>query len=63
MSDKKDRKFWWTLAKLVLWAVVLLVLIGLGLYYTAKFNTYQPPGSQNSIDWGISRDSPLRNRR
>jgi len=59
----KDKKFWLRLLKLVLWAAALSALIGLGLYYTAKFNTYEVPGSDNSFDWGISKDSPIRSNR
>lgn len=63
MSDDKEPKFWVTVIKLVIGAVVLIALIGLGLYYTAKFNTYQAPSSSGSADWGISKDSPIRSNR
>ncbi|OIN94216.1 MAG: hypothetical protein AUJ20_01485 [Comamonadaceae bacterium CG1_02_60_18] len=59
----KDKTFWLRLLKLVIWTIVLITLIGLGLYYTAKYNTYEPPSSSGSIDWGISRDSPIRRNR
>lgn len=59
----KDKKFWMTLIKLVIGAVVAITLIGLGLYYTAKFNTYEAPSSGPSTDWGITKDSPIRGNR
>jgi len=64
MTDKKDPKFWASVVKLVVWVVLLIGLIGLGLYYTAKFNTYQAPSSTSGpTDWGITRDSPIRSNR
>jgi len=59
----KDKKFWLRLLRLVVWVTVAVALIGVGLYYTAKFNTYEAPGSDNSNDWGISKDSPIRSNR
>lgn len=59
----KDKKFWLRLLRLMAWAVAILTLIGLGLYYTAKFNTYEAPCSGGSADWGISKDSPIRGNR
>lgn len=61
MDDDKEPKFWVTVLKLVLGAVVLIVLIGLGLYYTAKFNTYEPEAAPPEA-WGISKDSPIFKR-
>jgi hypothetical protein len=44
-------------------AIVMLILVGLGLYYTAKFNTYEPEASPPDTSWGITKDSPIRNKR
>jgi hypothetical protein len=63
VSDKYDKKFWLLVLKLVIGAIVLITLIGLGLYYSAKYNTYAPPDKPAASDWGISKDSPIRNRR
>ena len=60
MKNDKDPEFWITVLKLVVGAVVLIVLIGLGLYYTAKFNTYAPQTTPPDRSWGISKDSPIR---
>jgi len=59
----KDKKFWLRLLRMVIWVIVAITLIGLGLYYTAKFNTYEAPSSGGSADWGISKDSPIRSNR
>lgn len=63
MSDKYDKKFWLLVLKLLVGAIVLISLFGIGLYYSAKFNTYAPPDTPAAPDWGISKDSPIRNRR
>ncbi len=63
MSNDKEPKFWVTVVKLFVGAVVLITLLGLGLYYTAKFNTYEAPTTSGTPDWGISKDSPIRNNR
>jgi len=60
MSENKQRKVWLIWVKRVVWGILLAALIGLGLYFTAKFNTYSPPASGGLGDWGISKDSPLR---
>lgn len=61
MDDDKEPKFWVTVLKLVVGAVVLIALIGLGLYYTAKFNSYKPEAAP-AESWGISKDSPIFKR-
>jgi len=63
MRDEKEPKFWIRVVKLVLRTVVAIALVGVLLYYTAKFNTYEPPGSPGGIDWGITTDSPIRSNR
>ncbi len=63
MRDEKEPKFWIRVVKLLLWTVVAIALVGVLLYYTAKFNTYEPPGSPGGIDWGITTDSPIRSNR
>jgi hypothetical protein len=63
MADDKDPKFWVTVLKLVAGAVVLLTLFGLGLYYTAKFDSYKPAEAPPDTSWGITKDSPIRGNR
>ena len=64
MPDEKKPKLWVTVVKLVAGAIVLITLFGLGLYYTAKFNTYAPPAEHKPAhSWGISKDSPIRGNR
>lgn len=60
MKDDKEPPLWVTVVKLVIGAVILIGLIGLGLYYTAKYNTYAPPTAPPDRSWGISKDSPIR---
>ena len=63
MDDDKEPKLWVTVLKLVVAVLVLVVLVGIGLYYTAKFNTYEPEGSAPDASWGISKDSPIYPKR
>lgn len=63
MNDKFDKKFWLLVVKLVIGAIILITLVGLGLYYSAKYNTYAPPDTPPAPDWGIAKDSPIRNKR
>lgn len=63
MDDDKEPKFWVTVTKLAVGAVVLIVFFGLGLYYTAKYKTYAPEGPPPDASWGISKDSPIRSNR
>jgi len=63
MEKEKQPKFWVTVLKLVLGAIIFIGLVGLGLYYTAEFNTYSTPDAPPSTDWGISTDSPIRSNR
>ena len=63
MSDDKEPKLWVTAVKLAVGAIVLIALIGLGLYYTAEFNTYSPGQADPSNSWGITKDSPIRSNR
>ncbi len=63
MSDDKKPKHWVKVLKRVLGVAILLALIGLGLYYTNEFKNYEPKGMSSSPDWGISKDSPIRNLR
>lgn len=63
MDDDKEPDLWVTVLKVVVAVVILIVLVGLGLYYTAKFNTYDPKGSAPDTSWGISKDSPIYPRR
>lgn len=62
MNDK-DKKFWLLVLKLALGAIALIAFFGIGLYYTAKYNTYAPPDTPPASDWGIAKDSPIRNKR
>ena len=63
MRDEDKPPLWVTVLKLVVAVVVLMVLVGLGLYYTAKFNTYEPSGVMPDTSWGISKDSPIYPKR
>jgi len=63
MNDKFDKKFWLLVLKLVIGAIALITLVGMGLYYSAKYDTYAPPSKSSAPDWGIAKDSPIRNKR
>jgi hypothetical protein len=63
MDDDKEPKLWITVLKLAIGAVLLIVFFGLGLYFTAKYKTYEPEGPPPDTSWGISKDSPLRSNR
>lgn len=63
MPDKYDKKFWLLLLKLVIGAIALITFVGVCLYYSAKYNTYAPPDTPPAPDWGIAKDSPIRNKR
>jgi hypothetical protein len=63
MPDNKDKAFWKTVLKLALGAIALILFFGLGLYFTAKFDSYAPPDTPSAPDWGISKDSPIFQRR
>lgn len=63
MDDDKKPELWVTVLKVVVAVVVLIVLVGLGLYYTAKFDTYDPGSYAPDTSWGISKDSPIYPKR
>jgi hypothetical protein len=63
MEKEKEPKLWVTVLKLVIGAVIFIGVVGVGLYYTAEFNTYAPPEAPPQPDWGITTDSPIRNKR
>ncbi len=63
MEREKEPKFWVTVVKIVIWTIIFIVLVGLGLYYTAKFSTYAPPSDPSGPQWGITKDSPIRSQR
>lgn len=63
MDNNKDPKFWRLVVKIFFGAVALIAFFGLGLYYTAKYNTYAPEGPPPNSSWGISTDSPIRSHR
>ncbi len=63
MEREKEPKFWVTVVKLVFWAIVFIVLVGLGLYFSAKYSTYAPASGDSGPQWGISKDSPIRSAR
>jgi hypothetical protein len=63
MDDKKQPKLWITALKLAVGALVIIVLVGLGLYYSAKYSTYDPKVEPSGPQWGISKDSPIRSNR
>ena len=63
MAEDNKTRGWVTLLKLAAVVIVLLSLLALGLYYTAKYNTYKPVELPPDNSWGISKDSPIRNKR
>jgi hypothetical protein len=63
MADDKDKAFWKTALKLVLGAIALIALVGLSIYFSVKYNTYAPPETAPTSDWGIVTDSPIYRRR
>lgn len=63
MDGKKSPKLWLTALKLTVGAIVMIVLVGLGLYYSAEYSTYEPKVEAPSPQWGISKDSPIRSNR
>jgi hypothetical protein len=63
MKDDSEKKLWLTVLKLVVGAIVFAAVVGLGLYYTAKFNTYDPGENKSDQSWGITKDSPIPGNR
>lgn len=64
MEPEKQPNRWVTLLKRVIGVIVLIALLGVGLYYTAEFSTYAPGAiPAPSTDWGITQDSPIRGRK
>lgn len=63
MPDIKDKEFWKTVLKLALGVIALIAFVGLGIYFSAKYNTYSPPKTTPDADWGIAKDSPIHNKR
>ncbi|HEY8908253.1 MAG TPA: hypothetical protein VIM63_19730 [Rhodoferax sp.] len=62
MPDDKDKPFWKTVLKLTLGAIALIIFVGVGIYLSAKYNTYAPPETAPAVDWGIVTDSPIHSR-
>lgn len=62
MADDKEPKFWVTVLKVVAGALAIIVVLGLGLYFTAKYNTYAPEGLPPDDSWGIAKDHPVREK-
>jgi len=62
MPNDKEPKFWVTVLKVVASAIAIIAVFGLGLYFTAKYNTYAPDGPPPDSSWGISKDHPVRNK-
>jgi hypothetical protein len=63
MEKEKEPKLWVTVLKLVIGAIIFIAVVAVGLYYTAEFNSYAPPEAPPQPDWGITTDSPIRNKR
>ena len=63
MADDKDKPLWKTVLKLALGAIALIIFVSVGIYFTIKYNTYAPPESAPTSDWGIVTDSPIHRRR
>jgi len=62
-DDEKDPQFWRRLLKRTLGTIVVLILVGLGVYYSAEYDTYRPGEAPPDQSWGIAKDSPLRQPR
>lgn len=63
MPDENEPKFWVTVLKVVAGAVAIIVVFGLGLYFSAKYDTYAPEAPPPDDSWGIAKDHPIRHRR
>ncbi len=63
MNDEDKPKKWVTIVKLVVWSILVVVLVGLGLYYSAEFKTYAPEAQPVDNSWGLAKDSPIRSKR
>ncbi len=63
MPDDKEPEFWVTVLKVVAGALAIIVIFGIGLYLTAKYNTYAPESPPPDDSWGISKDHPVRDKR
>lgn len=63
MDNDKEPKLWVTVLKLIVGALIFIALVGLGLYYTAKYKSYAPDVAAPDNSWGITKDSPIRSNR
>jgi hypothetical protein len=64
MNDyEKEPKLWVTVLKLSIGAIIFIIAVGLGLYYSAEFKTYAPPTDPPVDSWGVTKDSPLKKHR
>jgi len=63
MPDDNNKEFWKTALKLTLGAIALVAFVGLGIYFSIKYNTYSPPKTTPTADWGIAKDSPIHSNR
>jgi hypothetical protein len=62
-NDDDEPPVWLTVLKLVVIAVVLIGGTGLALWYVDQQQALDQPGmgtGNNSSDWGIKGDNPLR---
>ena len=65
-KDDEEPPIWVTVLKLVVIAVVLIGGTGLALWYVDQVQSRDQPGlgtGNNSSDWGIKGDNPLRPNR
>lgn len=64
-NKDKEPKLWLTVLKLVLGLIAIIWGTGAVLKWAAQFDTELPAqsGPGGLTDWGIARDSPLRQRR
>lgn len=62
MAADKNKPLWKTMLKWALWTIAVVAFVGVGIYFTIKYNTYATPESAPTSDWGIVTDSPIHSR-
>jgi hypothetical protein len=62
MKYDEEPPLWVTALKLAIGAIVLIALVGLGLWYAAKGDGSRPVAKPDE-SWGIVADSPLRKKK
>ncbi len=59
MKKDEEPKFWVLLLKLTVGAVIIIALVGLGLWHAGTHQAAKPPAPEDN-SWGIVKDSPIR---